>query len=79
MSRTLAKTLTYSLMHLMVAVGVAYALTRNWHVALGIGLIEPLVQTIAYSFHERAWERLWPPYGKPKTRHSTTPLLAEPA
>lgn len=49
------KTLTYSLTHLTVAVAVAFALTGDWHVALGIGLIEPAVQTVAYTFHERAW------------------------
>jgi len=37
---------------------VAFALTRNWHAALAIGLIEPAVQTIAYTFHERLWARL---------------------
>ncbi len=36
---------------------VAFALTRNWHAALAIGLIEPLVQTVAYSMHERVWAR----------------------
>lgn len=52
------KTLTYGLMHLAVAITVAFALTRNWHAALAIGLIEPFVQTIAYSFHERVWKRV---------------------
>ncbi|WOI54504.1 DUF2061 domain-containing protein [Parvularcula sp. LCG005] len=51
------KPLTYSLMHLTVAIAVAYALTRSWQAALAIGLVEPLVQTIAYTFHERAWDR----------------------
>lgn len=54
------KTLTYSLTHLTVAVMVAFALTGDWHVALGIGLIEPAVQTVAYTFHERAWARRKP-------------------
>lgn len=49
------KTLTYSLMHFAVAITVAYALTRSWHAALAIGMIEPLVQTVAYTLHERAW------------------------
>ena len=31
------KTLTYAVMHLVVAVGVAFALTQNWTIALGIG------------------------------------------
>ena len=45
------KTLTYGLMHLTVAIAVAFALTRNWQAALAIGLIEPFVQTIAYTVH----------------------------
>lgn len=51
------KTMTYGLMHLTVAIAVAFALTRNWHAALAIGLIEPLIQTVAYTFHEKAWAR----------------------
>ena len=51
------KTATYSLMHLTVAMTVAFALTRSWHAALAIGLIEPMVQTIAYTLHERAWAK----------------------
>ena len=58
MPRHFAKTATYSLTHLMVAVTVAYALSNDWRVALGIGLVEPMVQTLAYVVHERVWERL---------------------
>lgn len=56
--RQILKTSTYAIMHFVVAVGVAYALTQNWQLALGIGLIEPLVQTFAYTIHERLWERV---------------------
>ena len=58
MSRKLIKTGTYSVMHLVVAVTVAYALTRDWHIALGVGIIEPLVQTLAYSIHETLWGKV---------------------
>ena len=51
------KTMTYSLMHLVVAMTVAFVLTGSWHAALAIGLIEPMVQTAAYTLHERAWAR----------------------
>ncbi len=54
---TCYKTATYALMHLVVAIAVAYALTRNWEVALAIGLVEPIVQTFAFAIHERAWRR----------------------
>jgi len=56
-SRPALKTLTYSVMHFAVAITVAYALTRSWHAALAIGMIEPLGQTAAYTLHERAWVR----------------------
>jgi uncharacterized membrane protein len=52
---TALKPVTYSVMHLLVAVSVAYALTRDWRIALGVGIIEPMVQTVAYVFHEKAW------------------------
>ena len=42
--RTAAKTLTYAVMHLTVAVAVAFAISGDWAVALSIGVIEPLVQ-----------------------------------
>lgn len=57
MSFKLNKTLTYAVMHLIVAMAVAYAVTGSLAAALAIGLLEPAVQTVAYFFHEKAWER----------------------
>lgn len=54
-SRTLLKTGTYGVMHFAVAILVAFALTRNWHIALAVGVVEPLVQTLAFALHERLW------------------------
>ncbi|WP_019960510.1 DUF2061 domain-containing protein [Woodsholea maritima] len=51
------KTLSYSVMHLCVAMSVAWMLTGNLKAALAIGLIEPAVQTVAYTCHERIWAR----------------------
>ena len=58
MARTAAKTATYSAMHMAVAIAVAWTISGDWRIALGIGLIEPLVQTIAYTIHERLWSRI---------------------
>lgn len=58
--RTLAKTATYSVMHVTVAFCVAYILTGQADIALGISLIEPLIQTFTFYWHERAWDRLVP-------------------
>ena len=43
---------------MLVAIAVAYALTRNWTAALAVGLIEPIFQTAAFALHERAWARV---------------------
>lgn len=56
--QTAKKTLSYSLMHLVVAITVAYALTRDWRAALAIGMIEPIFQTMAFVLHERVWARI---------------------
>lgn len=71
------KTTSYGLMHMVVAIGVAYALSGDWRIALAIGLIEPCVQTVAYFFHERAWHK----FGSKRQAHthnaitdSTNPL-----
>ncbi|WP_296596307.1 DUF2061 domain-containing protein [Phenylobacterium sp.] len=53
--RLAAKTFSWSLVHMTVAIAVAYALTQNWRAALAVGLIEPIFQTIAFALHERAW------------------------
>jgi len=55
--RFVAKTASWSLVHMTVAIAVAYALTQNWRAALAVGLIEPIFQTIAFALHERAWAR----------------------
>jgi uncharacterized membrane protein len=52
------KTVTYGLMHFVVAVAVAFALTQNWRLALAIGIIEPLVQTVFFTVHDRVWTRI---------------------
>jgi len=52
---TLAKTVTYCIMHFVVAIAVAYLISRDWAIALSIGIIEPLVQTGFFNMHERKW------------------------
>jgi len=54
--RLAMKTATYGVLHVAVASTVAYALTGNAAAAIGIGLIEPLVQTAVFALHERLWE-----------------------
>lgn len=51
------KTASYAVMHLVVAIAVAFALTQDWRKALAIGLIEPFVQTFAFAAHDRYWRK----------------------
>lgn len=52
------KTITYGVMHFAVAVAVAYALLGDIRAALAIGIIEPLVQTVFFTLHDRIWNRV---------------------
>lgn len=59
MKRDLAKTATFAALHFSIGFGVAYLISGSLPVALGVALIEPAVNTVAFFFHERAWERTW--------------------
>jgi uncharacterized membrane protein len=52
-----AKTVTYCMMHMSVAITVAYLLSGSLAVALSIGIIEPMVQTVTFNLHERGWKK----------------------
>jgi uncharacterized membrane protein len=57
-SNPLFKTVTFAVLHFTVAFGVAYALTGSVVVGGAIALVEPLANTVAFYFHERAWARI---------------------
>ena len=57
MNQALVKTITFALLHFGVAFSVAYLLTGSIAVATGVGLIEPIVNTVVFYLHERAWRR----------------------
>ena len=52
------KIASYGLMHLVVAILTAFVITRDWRVALAVGVVEPIFQTLAYSLHDRVWHRI---------------------
>jgi len=57
--------------HLADAVSVAFALSGDRRIALGIWLVEPMVQTVAYILHEKAWS-----IGlRPKSRGDASPQV----
>lgn len=56
--RVAVKTVIYTVLHLALAVAVVAALTRDWRVALLIGLSEPVVQTVVFTLYDRVWSRV---------------------
>lgn len=58
MSITAKKTASYCIMHLLVAFIVAYGVSGDLRIAMGISIIEPAVQTVAFFFHEKIWARI---------------------
>ncbi len=55
--RTLVKTASYYAVHLVVAAGVAYAVTADAVAALTLSLLEPTVQMLFFFLHEKIWEK----------------------
>lgn len=47
------KTLTFAVLHF----SVAYILTGSIGISSAVALIEPLVNTVVFYFHEKAWNR----------------------
>ena len=58
LSMSLTKTATFAAVHFTVAFGIAYLLTGSIGIASAIAVIEPIANTVAYFFHERAWSRV---------------------
>ncbi|MAX15178.1 MAG: hypothetical protein CMN59_06755 [Sphingobium sp.] len=56
MSLDLIKTATYLTIHLTVGFTVAYVMTGSLALAGGIALIEPMINAVAFFFHEKAWK-----------------------
>ena len=54
----MAKTMTFAIMHFTIAFCVVYAITGNWLLGGAVALVEPAVNTVAYYFHERLWQRI---------------------
>lgn len=54
----MTKTASFAIVHFTVAFTVGYALTGSVVVGGAIALVEPAINTVAYFFHEKFWERM---------------------
>jgi uncharacterized membrane protein len=57
----MTKTFSFAVVHFIVAFSVGFALTGSIAIGGAMALIEPALNTVAYFFHEKAWERLRAP------------------
>ena len=62
------KTISFAAVHFAVAFTVGYLMSGSLVVGGAIALVEPVVNTIAYYFHERAWNRWQRVQGRPLHR-----------
>ena len=52
------KTITFAVIHFSIATLLAFALTGDFLLGSLIAIIEPSVNTVAFYFHEKAWQQL---------------------
>ena len=57
----MTKTFSFAVVHVTVAFTVGYLLSGSLLVGGAIALVEPAVNTVAYFFHEKVWERVGAP------------------
>jgi len=65
------KTFSFGVLHMSVAFTVAYLMTGSLLVGGAIALVEPVINTIAYFFHEKFWESK----SQPKTAATLQPSV----
>ncbi len=53
--RSVAKSITWRLICIVVSIVVSFLLTARWDIAVAIGGIYNVVTMILYYFHERIW------------------------
>lgn len=55
--RALTQSAVMAVSHLVVAMGVGYALTGSWIAASAYAVVEPLANAVAHYFFDRWWHR----------------------
>ena len=54
----MTKTVSFAAVHFTVAFAVVYILSGSVLVGGAIALVEPVVNSVAYHFHEKVWARV---------------------
>ena len=62
--RSIAKAVSYRFFGSLITAGIAFLLTRELHIAIGVGALDGVAKMGAYFLHERVWARI--PWGMSK-------------
>ena len=54
----MTKTISFAAVHFSVAFTVGYLMSGSLLIGGAIALVEPAVNTVAYYFHEKVWNRI---------------------
>lgn len=64
----MAKTVSFAAVHFCVAFSVGYLMTGDVMIGGALAMVEPAVNTVAYYFHEKVWNR----FKKARPKHTAT-------
>lgn len=56
--RSIAKSVTWRIICIIVSILTAFLLTSKWDVSVAIGTVYNIITMILYYFHERVWNRI---------------------
>jgi uncharacterized membrane protein len=56
--RSLAKTIVWRLIGILILGGIAWAFTHSWTETTYITIAFHIIRTILYYYHERMWDRI---------------------
>ena len=56
--RSIAKAASYRFFGSVITAGIAFLLTGEWSIALGVGALDGIAKMVAYFLHERIWARI---------------------
>ena len=56
--RSIAKSITWRIICIIVSILTAFLLTGKWDVSVAIGTVYNIITMILYYFHERVWNRI---------------------
>ena len=68
--RSLAKTITYRIVIMVLDFSVIYILTHGVEIALGFMIISNIYTSVGYFIHERVWDKI--KWGKHKSTSKTS-------